>query len=265
MFRRFASGERPDRLALQPWKVAAVPLLVLGLVTLACGSFAPRPTPTPSPARATPIIETGSSAQVQVVEGPTATAALPTSVPTRDVPTPTFTPTPVPGTAIMVGQPARVVALQGLNVRQEASLEAERMGRYAPGTRVSVLEGPFDIDGYRWWRVGTDELVGWVAQGDGEEEWLSPKLGATQPVNRPVRLGDEVIVTVGASGFLKVRVRAGLDSVVDHQINNDSELTIVEGPLDVDGYRWWKVSDGGSVTGWAAEGDDGERWLTPLE
>jgi len=243
------------------WRLAAVPLVILVLVTLACGSFAPRPTPTPVPATATPIVEISESAEPT----PTPTLDLPTSVPTRDVPTPTFTPTTVPGTAIMVGQPARVTAPQGLNVRKDASVQGDRLGRYAPGTIVSILEGPIDVDGYRWWRVGTNELAGWVADGDDAEEWLSPEIGKSQPVDRPVRLGDDILVTVGTQGFLKVRANPGLNARVLHNLNDGTQLSIVDGPTDANGYRWWKVSDGGSVEGWAAEGSDGDRWLTPLE
>lgn len=254
---RTADADQAHRSA-SAWRYAAAPLLVLVLASLACGSFAPRPTPEPEPTVAPSITE------VAAVEA-TATSALPTSVPTRAVPTPTLTPTPVPGTVLMVGQPARVVAAQGLNVRKEASVSGERTGRFAPGAVVSILEGPVDIDSYRWWRVGNNELSGWVAEGDGTDQWLSPEVGKTQPVDRPVKLGDQVLVTVGADGFLKVRAEAGTGAKVDHQLTDGAQLSVTEGPVEANGYRWWKVTNGGDITGWAAEGDGTDRWLTPLE
>lgn len=247
--------------ARRHWRVALIPFLVVVLASLACGSFVPRPTPVPRPTF-TPIVE---SASVSTATPPPA-VEIATSVPTREVATPTFTPTPVPGTALIVGQPARVVAPQGLNVRRTASVSGDRAGRYAPGAVVSVLEGPVDVDGYRWWRVGNNELSGWVADGDGEEQWLSPDVGSTQPVDRSVQVGDDVLVTVGESGLLKVRSDAGTSYGVLHQVPNQTELTVIEGPVDANGFRWWKVvSDSGSISGWAAEGDGEERWLTPLE
>jgi hypothetical protein len=189
---------------------------------------------------------------------------LPTSVPTRAAPTPTFTPTPVPGTVLAVGQPARVVAGQGLNVRKEAGVKGDKAGRYPPNAIVSVLEGPVDTDGYRWWRVGNNELAGWVAEGDGTELWLSPDLGGTQPVERSIQLGDTVLVTVGADGLLKVRSAAGLGGKVQHQVKDGVQLQVEEGPVEADGYRWWKLS-GGGISGWAAEGSGDEKWLKPLE
>ncbi len=243
------------------WQVALVPLLVFVLTSLACGSFVPRPTPVPRPT-ATPIIEVAQASSPTI----TPTLDLPTSVPTRDAPTPTFTPTPAPGTAIIVGQPALVTATQGLNVRKTAGAGGDRSGRFPPGAIVSVLEGPLDADGYRWWRVGNNELAGWVAEGDGEATWLSPDLGSTQPVDRPVQLGDDVLVTVGDTGLLKVRADAGTSSPVQHQVADKAQLSVAEGPVEANGYRWWKVTnDSGNIIGWAAEGDGEDRWLTPLE
>jgi hypothetical protein len=171
----------------------------------------------------------------------------------------------VPGTTLVVGQPGRVVAADGLNVRRDAGVSGERIGRFAPNARVIVLEGPVDTDGYRWWRVGTNQLAGWVAEGDGAEAWLSAQVGERRPVSRAVRLGDDVVVTTGAGGFLKVRTEPGLDAPVEHEVDSESELNVTEGPVEADGYRWWKVTDGQDVTGWAAEGDNTDRWLTPLE
>jgi hypothetical protein len=245
----------------QLWRRAAAPLMLLVLVTLACGSFAPRPTPIPRPT-ATP-----TTLAVATQPGPSAspTTDLPTSVPTRAAPTPTFTPTLVPGTVLVIGQPARISAPEGLNVRRDAGVSGDRIGRFQPNERVIVLEGPIDADGYRWWRVGTNQLAGWVAEGDGDVVWLSPQLGERRPVRRAVVLGDDVVVTIGEGGFLKVRAQPGLNSPEQFRLNPNTQLTIIEGPVEADNYRWWKVSDGEDVTGWAAEGDDTEQWLTPLE
>ncbi|MFZ2362239.1 MAG: SH3 domain-containing protein [Anaerolineae bacterium] len=247
--------------AFQRRQAVLIPFLVVVLTSLACGSFVPRPTPVPRPT-ATAIVEVAQPA------GPTATATLdlPTSVPTREVETPTFTPTPAPGTAIIVGQPARVTATQGLNVRKSAGASGDRSGRFPPDAIVSVLEGPVDADGYRWWRVGNNELAGWVAEGDSEAVWLSPDLGSTQPVDRPVQLGDDVLVTVGETGVLSVRAEAGTSARVQHQVADKAQLRVIEGPVEANGYRWWKVSnESGNITGWAAEGSGDDRWLTPLE
>jgi hypothetical protein len=165
---------------------------------------------------------------------------------------------------IVVGQPARVVAAQGLNVRKTAGATGDKAGRYAPNAIVTVLEGPIDVDSYRWWRVGNNELAGWVAEGDGTEVWLSPDVGGTQPVAREIQIGDNVVVTVGADGLLKVRSTAGLSGKVQHQVKDGVQLKVEEGPVEADGYRWWKLS-GSNISGWAAEGSGDEKWIKPLE
>ena len=257
--RDLSSGNSPRRVRRL---VVAFPLLVLFLSSLACGSFVPRPTPVPRPTATPTTEETAANGNASATLPP----ALATSVPTREVPTPTSTPTPAPGTVLAVGQSARVVAPQGLNARQTASASGERVGRYAPNSIVSVLEGPVDADSYRWWRVGNNELAGWVAEGDGQEQWLSADLGGTEPVTRDIKVGDDVVVSVGDNGLLKVRAEASLNAAVDYQVANATQLKIVEGPVEADGYRWWKVTNASnSVNGWAADGDKDNRWLKPVE
>jgi hypothetical protein len=41
-------------------------------------------------------------------------------------------------------------------------------------------------------------------------------------------------------------------------------VTVRDGPVEADGYRWWLV-EAGTIQGWAAEGDSsGVVWLVPL-
>ncbi|GAB4514115.1 MAG: hypothetical protein Kow0047_25910 [Anaerolineae bacterium] len=231
----------------------------VGLLTLACGGFIPRPSRT-------------AVAQPTSTPSPTATVEMtPTATPTRarpatPTPTPTFTPTPIPGTVIAVGQPARVIAAGGLNVREGPGMDQDRLGRLAPGALVEVLEGPAMGGTYRWWKVRDRRgLEGWVAEGDGEDVWLSPQVGEPRPVNRPVMRGDTVVVTTQQGKVLTVRFEAGLDSVVARRLRAGARLRVIGGPVDVDGYRWWQVVDEDGRQGWAAEGDGETRWLTPIE
>ncbi|QLQ07711.1 MAG: hypothetical protein HZY76_18030 [Anaerolineae bacterium] len=40
-------------------------------------------------------------------------------------------------------------------------------------------------------------------------------------------------------------------------------VTVEDGPVEADGYRWWKVADSSGSSGWIAEGDRQTTWLTP--
>ena len=253
--------------ALSPkWKIRA--LLAVALIwlgpTLACGSFAPRPTPTPTVppvVEATTVEPTEAAPLVQLNATPEVAAATPTAAPTA-----TFTPTPIPGTALAVGQPARVAAPDGLNMRDQPTSGGQLLLLLPGNQRVTVLEGPVEAEGFRWWRVDDGQgNVGWVADSDGETEWLTPRMGEPQPVDRAPRVGDRVQVTM-SSGQLSVRVTPGTDAELVVSVNPGDQFTVMGGPQDANGYTWYQLrSDDGAVEGWAADGDGTERWISPLE
>ncbi|MEZ4832979.1 MAG: SH3 domain-containing protein [Caldilineaceae bacterium] len=136
------------------------------------------------------------------------------------------------------------------------------------GQRLSVVEGPISADGFIWWRVDDGQgTTGWAAQGDGADEWLSPVSGNDiVPVNRAPRVGDRVRVTMDAGQQLSVRNTPGTNAAVLTRVNTGQEFTILAGPQSADGFIWYQVrSDDGEIQGWAADGNDTTRWLSPLE
>jgi hypothetical protein len=260
----------PPRIRLsRSWQLRAV--LAVSLIwlapTLACGSFASRPTPTPTLPAA---VENATVQPTGPSGGPVAadTPLLPISTDTpAPEPTATFTPTPLPGTALVVGQPARVVAPNGVNMRSEASTTAELV-RYLPSRlRVTIVEGPVDGEGFRWWKLDDGEgNAGWAIENDGETDTLSPELGEPEPVDRSPRVGERVLVTMSPGGQLSVRETPGTDANIVTRVDPGAEFTVTGGPQEASGYTWYQIrSDSGDVEGWAAESDGTERWLSPLE
>jgi hypothetical protein len=254
-------------------------LLAVSLIwlapTIACGSFAPRPTPTPTLApESTPAItDIITSPQVEVTP-PTPDNATPTTTPapapgvtTTITATATPAATPVPGTALAVGQPARITAPAGLNYRDQPNSGGALLGQFGAGILVTVLEGPVVAEDFTWWRVEDGNgNVGWAAEGDSETTWISPQLGDPQPANRPPNVGERVVVTMPAGGQLSVRSQPGVDAALVTRVNPDQQFTVQAGPQSADGLNWYQIrSDDGTVEGWAAEGDGAERWLSPLE
>ena len=226
---------------------------------LACGSFQPRPTPTAQPVIVAPAQDTPNPAQ-----------ELPTAAPTQPPP-PTATANPSPTVTVVItnplsiGDPARITADTGLNIREQPSTGAPVVVLLARGKRVLVLEGPAASDGFIWWKVDDNQgNIGWLAGGDGREEWVSPQLGDPRPVNRSPIVGDRVVVTL--VGELSVRALPGVSSVLVARARTNEQFSVVAGPQAADNYFWYQIrSDNGSVEGWAADGLNGERWLTPLE
>ncbi len=229
-------------------------MLLLVLPALACGRFEPQPAPTVQPATTAPPATATRAA-----------TTTPTGTPTSEVtsePTATFTPTSVPGEALAIGQPARVVAPQGVNIRSEPRTGSRRLGRFGTGVKVTIQDGPVEADGYRWWKVADSAGVsGWIAERDRQTIWLTPKVGEPRPVDRAVRQGDKMVVTLTG---VALRAFPGTGTTLLREMPRGVQLTLVEGPVDADGLRWWHVRND-TYDGWSAERSSRERLLAPLE
>ncbi len=50
--------------------------------------------------------------------------------------------------------------------------------RLPAGTRMLVVDGPVEADGYTWWEIQTDsevvDMFGWVAAGEHDVDWIAP-------------------------------------------------------------------------------------------
>lgn len=62
-----------------------------------------------------------------------------------------------------------------LNVRENPSTIAEKIGEFLPEQEVSVVNGPECVDGYAWYFVQAESLMGWVAEGSGEDYFIVPR------------------------------------------------------------------------------------------
>jgi uncharacterized protein YgiM (DUF1202 family) len=235
------------------------------LTLVACGQILPRPTPTPPlPTATSTRLLPPTATDTPIPAQPTATDTPALLQPTPSTATPTPLPPP-PGGALKVGQTVRVIATDGLNVREKAGTQAKRLGRFASGALVQVEGGPEVADGYNWWLVSDKGgLKGWVAEkSQAGETWLTPNIGEPRPVARPVRKGDQVVVT--SDQPLSLRFQAGLNAVVDRRVEPGTRFTVRDGPVEADGRRWWQLVDKDGREGWAAEGTANDRWLTPIE
>lgn len=114
------------------------------------------------------------------------------------LPTGTTTPQPtIPGTSgdICPGSPAPSVMKVGIQGAVTAGGVANRVrdnpgkkegqiiGYMPPGTTFVVIDGPVcdPEDNLRWWKVNSNGLIGWTAEGEKDEFYLAP-VEATPPV-----------------------------------------------------------------------------------
>lgn len=253
---------RGERTRLQVRALFVVSLIWL-LPTLACGSFAPRPTPTPTAQVNSALGSAVQEGAQAAVPAATPILAVATETPEAAAPTPTFTPTVVAGTALAVGQPARVAAPGGLNMRQTPSAAGQLVIRLGANQIVNIIEGPTTADNFTWWQLDDGQgNVGWAAAGDDETEWLSPNIGVAQPVDRPPNVGDRVVLSIP----LSVRAQPTTSATLLTEASQGAQFTVLAGPQAADGYNWYQIrSDDGAIEGWAADGDGTNRWMSPLE
>lgn len=96
-------------------------------------------------------------------------------------PVPTATPSPTataqPAATLQAGGTALIQTTGGdvLNVRGGPGRGFSVVTRLPGGTPVSLLEGPQDADGFRWWRIRTaDGIEGWVVDEVDDAQTLVP-------------------------------------------------------------------------------------------
>ena len=187
---------------------------------------------------------------------------------------------------LVVGALARVLPGDANNVRDAASRNGALVGSIPGGEVFNVLEGPVCADGLNWWSVDYDGLLGWTVEGSGSEYWLEPYDPAavtpeptaaptaeptSTPVPQPVTDFEPPIEAVNVLGVgvqarvinddpdsdtvtLTVRAEPGRDGGPVAQAQEGDLLTIIGGPEEVDGLRWWQVETEGGSTGWVVEG-----------
>ncbi|MYD11094.1 MAG: SH3 domain-containing protein [Chloroflexi bacterium] len=172
------------------------------------------------------------------------------------------------------------------NLRAEAGLSGDRVGRIEAGAVVDVIEGPVDADGYNWYRVTADgDLEGWVAEAparsfncayyfvgfDGE---LPPAAPDPIPERQACDMAEPLAVGAWAviAGKTNINYRAepGLAGTRSGTLAPGTVLEVLDGPEEADGYDWWQVRNLVlGIEGWLAQGGvlssgDCLRWLLPL-
>lgn len=79
-----------------------------------------------------------------------------------------------PPPRLTVGQEAFVLPGSANNMRLSPSTGAARVGQI-PGEGVFlVIEGPECAEGYTWWRVNYEGILGWTVENSGEDYVLEP-------------------------------------------------------------------------------------------
>ncbi len=164
--------------------------------------------------------------------------------------------------ALAIGQCGRVKPGKGNNLRTNPSLEGERIGGIPAGGEFEVVGGPVDSLRYVWWQVDYNGQVGWTAEGLDGDYWLESVGDDDAPVGPRLVAGGRA--RVKANTNVNVRDRASTSGQKLGALTGGSEFTVLSGPVDQDGYRWWKITHE-DLTGWIASGQQGSSsWIEPV-
>lgn len=74
------------------------------------------------------------------------------------------------------------------------------------------------------------------------------------PTPQPITIGSTVVVTGVGADELNVRDKAGvLGTNILFRTKDGSVFTVIEGPMQADGFTWWRIQDitNTSLNGWA--------------
>lgn len=127
-----------------------------------------------------------------------------------------------------------VVTDGNLNIRD--SPDGAYLDTTADETSGTVVDGPVDSGGYRWYKVDYD---GPYATGWSAADWL---------LYSRFTHGERVATTAS----LSVRDGPGTSNTRIDTAAYGEGGTIVDGPVDADGYRWFQVDYDSAATGWSA-------------
>lgn len=179
-----------------------------------------------------------------------------------------------PQTRLSLGVQGQVTPGGFNRVRAGAGLIHPQLGEIPGGGVFTVLNGPLCVDGYLWWQVSYQGLIGWTAEGNTDIYFLAP-LADTSSDNSsggnpcPLNAAPSPRLVVGESGFVSqpnaVRMRdvAGLDGLIIRQLHPGADFFVVAGPFCVDGYNWYQVTDE-AITGYIPEGSGRNYFVAPV-
>ncbi len=116
------------------------------------------------------------------------------------------------------------------------------------GSKATIIEGPLVKDGVKYWHVRFDDGTdGWVA-----EEALDSMLdGKRTPLSRmPSLIGGDVATNKNGT-----RLYSAPGGELIGTVNSGVSGRIIEGPILVDGVRFYHVKFDNGMEGWVSEND----------
>lgn len=159
----------------------------------------------------------------------------------------------------------------GVNMRAEASVNADVVDQIDQGIEMEVLGGPVEADDYVWYEVRVTAeggSQGWMVSEfldglDDEQQTSSEDDGTSgetegddaetpEAAGTPAATGDfavgSTVVTIEEG--VRIRPAATTEGEPIDALPMGTELTVVSGPVDADDFTWIEVETPQGWTGW---------------
>ncbi|MCB9452690.1 MAG: SH3 domain-containing protein [Anaerolineaceae bacterium] len=126
---------------------------------------------------------------------------------------------------------------------------------FNPGGTLLATMGAYD--GVRFWGIGEPiQLVLPATPTPPPAPTATP-----QPV---LSIGGNAQVQTTGGDALNVRSGPGRSFAIVTILANDTPVTLIDGPQNSDGFRWWKIRTADGTEGWTIEAADDVQTLIPL-
>jgi hypothetical protein len=146
----------------------------------------------------------------------------------------------------------------------------ERIQRWSAGVITYWGDCDYENGDYVCEEVELQEPVLVAAEPEPEPEpgvpAPTPDLVCSPAPPQRLEPGMEAQVSFRLGLRLRIREEPGLNSAVITSLSRGTRLTVLEGPVCRNGYKWWNVEIRGTgLTGWMAEGEPRLYYLDPLD
>lgn len=185
-----------------------------------------------------------------------------------ETPTPEAETTPSDGTSgtETEGIPAGTVVTatqDNVNVRAEASVDADVVEQVAAGVELTIISGPIEADDFVWYEIeiNSSGQTGFVVEdfiaepgeetpvAEGTPEAVETEEASGTPAAQ-IDFAEGDAVVVNDSG-VRIRTEPSVGGEILDTLDEGAELTIVSGPEEADDFIWYEVeSADGEISGW---------------
>lgn len=115
----------------------------------------------------------------------------------------------------------------------------------------------FGAGGYPAWAQLLDSEAPEVSSDD-----LTPP-PSDDPDDGALRIGGTATVNTTGGDSLNMRTAAGVSYQIRKKLARGSEVTILAGPTEANGFNWWQIRDSSGTEGWVVDFFDGTVTLLP--